>query len=163
MEPIFIPIQPTHQPQLGIGGEILNSTLKWVGILLAAVALGGGAIAAYGALFQQATNTNNGDLPEAELFTYTIGTTAYSDGDPIAWGTMTRGANTVTYSITNLLSDTPITVAILNGTLPTGWTLTASNTTILASSTASIPVTITVPETSPAGSYVWDTTVYAEA
>ena len=132
--------------------------------ILGAVALGGTILAApiLASLFQQATNTNAGTLTAATLFTYTIGSTAYTDGDPISWGPMQRGNNTVTYSVTNLLTDTPIEVTILNGTMPTGWTVTALNTTIPAASTLPIAVTVFIPETESGTSFSWTTTVYAE-
>ena len=141
----------------------MNSTLKWILVALSAITIGGAAVAAYGALNQQATNTNTGDVPEAELFTYAIGATPYIDGSPISWGTLTRGPTTVTFSITNLLTATPITISILNSTMPEGFTLTAvtNGTVIAGGATATIAVTITVAETVPAGSYTWDTSVFA--
>jgi hypothetical protein len=129
---------------------------------VSALTLGGAAVGVSGLLSQTATNTNTGTLDPATLMSYMIGSTPYDDGDPISWGTMSRGPNTVTYSVTNLLTDTPITVAILNGTMPDGWTLTASTTTIQPSSTVGISVTVTVPETAEAGTYSWPSSVYAE-
>jgi len=141
----------------------MNSTIKWILVIVSALTLGGAAIGVSGLLNQTSTNTNTGTLTPAILFSYTIGATPYEDGDPISWGTMSRGPNTVTYQVTNLLTDTPITVAILNGTMPTGWTLTAVNTTIPAASTLGISVTVTIPETESGTSFSWSSSVYAEA
>ena len=143
----------------------MNNTIKWIGIILSALALGGGAIAAYGALVQQATNTNTAELSTTEVFRYNIGTTTYTDGDPISWPPLTRGANTVTYTVTNVLSTVEITVWILNSTMPDGWTVSAAvnGTVIPASNVRTIVVTVTVPETAAAGVYTWNSSVYAEA
>ena len=143
----------------------MNNTLKWIGTILIALALGGGAIAVFAPLVQQATNTNSGTLTTTEIFRYNIGTQTYTDGDPINWPPLVRGNNTVIYTVTNTLSTEEITVYILNSTLPVGWTMTAvtNGTVIPAMNMRSINVTVNIPELTPAGDYTWNSSVYAEA
>ena len=140
----------------------MNSTIKWILVIVSALTLGGAAVGVSGLLSQSSTNTNTGTLTPAILTSYTIGGTPYTDGDNINWGPMIRGANTVIYQVKNLHT-IPIVVSIISGTLPTGWTLSAANTTIPAGTTLPISVTITIPATESGTNFSWDSSVYAEA
>jgi len=124
-----------------------------------------------GALLQLSTNTNNVTLGPQNiqtLFNYTVNGTIYSNEAPINWGNnLTRGLNTNTYNIVvhNIHTES-IIVSFLNGTMPSGWIITSSYSSlnpIISDGDLTIIITLTIPDECVEGLYSFNTTIRATA
>jgi hypothetical protein len=90
--------------------------------------------------------------------TIVIGTTTYTDGqtiDNFGWGTVHSGDNTQEITINNNRNEA-VTPSIATTGLPTGWTLSLSNTNpILAGQSVQMNIVLHVPSDAASGSYSW--------
>ncbi len=119
-------------------------------------------------LVQFSTNPNTGTVTGDELVTYTIDDIETTAGDTINWGNLQIGENTKTLNITNIHTD-GVKVFLCYSNLPEGWTLewvgnktTNTGNLLNVEEYVNEPITLTVPEGTPANEYTWTTAIYAE-
>jgi hypothetical protein len=98
------------------------------------------------------------NVAEAGTVTVTIDSTTYNSGDSLnlAWGTVVPGQQyTKAITINNNVNNA-VTPSIVATGLPSGWTLTLSDTSaIAAKGTATRNVTLSVPSNAVSGSSSW--------
>ena len=145
----------------------MNSTIKWLLVIISAVTIGGGIFAAYGAQLQSITNSNTGtgsNPPEPDIITVSYETVTVDDGDPVDWGTWTVGTNNKELSVFNKHTSL-IQVFLYVTDLPADWTLSWSHngTAWTSGATKTADVIVTVPSSIVDGQvYSFNSSVVAE-
>jgi hypothetical protein len=144
-----------------MGGEEFLAK-KSISLIIAVAALSAIMVISAATVYTFNT-TNQATVPISGTVTVTIGSTTYNDGQtlPIDWGVVSIGQNTKQITI-NSIVNTPVTPAITSSNLPSGWTLTLSNTNpISAGASVTMNIVLTVPSGALATSYNWNAQITA--
>jgi len=101
--------------------------------------------------------------PKIKMFSDDGCTLEVANGTTINWGTVSVGANTITYWIKNT-GNCDVTLSLTTAKSPSGWNLSwdYDGTAIIPADVRRVKITLTVPTDASAGTYGWDSWITAE-
>jgi hypothetical protein len=129
--------------------------------ILSVVALTVIALVSAAVLYTTLTFNMNATVAEAETVRIIIDGTTYTDGQQlnINWGTVSAGQYTKAITITSTVN-VPVTPSVSTVNLPSGWTLTLSDTSpIPAHGSVTRNLVLTVPSNPAVGNPSWTATL----
>jgi len=130
-------------------------------ILLTVVALSAIMLISAATIYTLNFTTMTANVAQSGTVTVTVNTQNYTNGQSLTfdWGTVAIGQNTLSIIIYNNVN-APVTPSITPTNLPSGWTLTLSDTSaISAYGTVTRSLELTVPSNPTAGDYSWSATL----